>query len=222
MVTDCALQDGSVYAQATGGKAPYTFILNGVIQPDGNFEGIKAGVYTMIVRDYKGCEATTENIKVGAAGISFNTIVKENNSCLGSTGSITIDVTDGHPPFQYRREGGTFTDNNFFDNLAQGNYLLAIKDNFDCIYELNVNVPKGPTGVSWSTEILPIIQTSCAITRCHNGISRPDLRIYSNAKFYAAFIKSMTIDRSMPQEGTLTQAQIDLISCWVDDGALNN
>jgi len=35
-------------------------------------------------------------------------------------------------------------------------------------------------------------------------------------------MKARTQSRNMPKEGTLTQAEIDAIGCWVDDGALNN
>jgi hypothetical protein len=76
--------------------------------------------------------------------------------------------------------------------------------------------------VSWTSDIKPIIEKSCAISGCHNGITRTDLRIYSNAKKHAAEIKSLTRNRDMPFDGSIPQSQIDLISCWVDDGALEN
>lgn len=76
--------------------------------------------------------------------------------------------------------------------------------------------------VSWQADVLPIIQQSCAISGCHNGISRTDLRRYELAKANASDIKAFTQDRSMPFEGTITQQQIDLIGCWVDAGAPQN
>jgi hypothetical protein len=67
------------------------------------------------------------------------------------------------------------------------------------------------------------MDASCALTGCHNGVSRPDLRIYANAKKYSYQIKEFTQDRSMPFDGPpLQQSEIDLITCWVDDGALEN
>jgi hypothetical protein len=66
------------------------------------------------------------------------------------------------------------------------------------------------------------MNTYCALSGCHDGRRRPDLRLYERAKFYAKAIKSKTQDRSMPFEGSLTQEQIDVIACWVDDGALEN
>jgi uncharacterized membrane protein len=43
-------------------------------------------------------------------------------------------------------------------------------------------------------------------------------------KNLAASVKLRTANKSMPPSGSsqLTQSQIDLIGCWVDDGALNN
>ncbi len=76
--------------------------------------------------------------------------------------------------------------------------------------------------VSWQEDILPIIEQSCAVSGCHNGISRVDFRSYNSAKSNAADIRDMTKDRSMPFDSTLPQDQIDLIECWVNNGALNN
>jgi hypothetical protein len=67
------------------------------------------------------------------------------------------------------------------------------------------------------------MEKNCATTGCHNGVSRSnDFREYTSAKTFANSIKSKTQDRSMPFDGTLTQDQIDLIACWVDDGAVLN
>jgi hypothetical protein len=76
--------------------------------------------------------------------------------------------------------------------------------------------------VSWQADILPIMTNSCAIVECHNGISRLDWRDYNKVKQYAASIKSKTQDKSMPFDVPLPQHEIDLIACWVDNGALDN
>jgi hypothetical protein len=88
---------------------------------------------------------------------------------------------------------------------------------------LTVTIPQGITGTSWSNDILPIMEKNCAITGCHNGTSRSNnFSQYASAKSFAKTIKSKTQDRTMPFDGSLTQQQIDLIACWVDDGALQN
>ena len=67
------------------------------------------------------------------------------------------------------------------------------------------------------------MEKNCAISGCHNGVSRSNnFSEYASAKSFAKTIKSKTQDRSMPFDGSLTQNQIDLIACWVNDGALQN
>jgi hypothetical protein len=76
---------------------------------------------------------------------------------------------------------------------------------------------------SWQNDILPIIENSCAISGCHDGISRRDWTQYDEVKKYAAQAKLRTQNRSMPFEGPpLTHEQINVIACWVDAGAPNN
>ncbi|MBT1703441.1 hypothetical protein [Chryseosolibacter indicus] len=109
-------------------------------------------------------------------------------------------------------------------------YLTCLFFLSSCVYYDLEEVPTTPPQqdicgqevVSWELHILPIIRESCAISGCHNGISRIDLRKYELAKLHASEIKAFTQDRSMPFEGTITQQQINLIACWVDAGAPNN
>jgi len=86
--------------------------------------------------------------------------------------------------------------------------------------------------VSYADEVLPIINTSCAIVGdggCHNGAngSVRDWRSFVNVQSHAAEIKNR-ITRTpgtagfMPRIGSLSDEQIRVISCWVDQGAPNN
>jgi hypothetical protein len=65
---------------------------------------------------------------------------------------------------------------------------------------------------------------SCAISGCHDGSvsSLPNFSNLSVIQANASMIKSRTQSGNMPKTGSLTQNQIDLIACWVDDGALDN
>jgi hypothetical protein len=78
------------------------------------------------------------------------------------------------------------------------------------------------TVVSWQSDILPIMVNSCATEKCHDGITRRDWTNYDEVKKYAVSIKKRTQDKSMPFDGPLPQDQIDLIACWVNNGAENN
>ncbi len=78
--------------------------------------------------------------------------------------------------------------------------------------------------VSYSATIRPLIDNNCM--PCHNGDGSvpfaPDLTTYSGVESIALLIKEVTQTRRMPKEGSITDAQIASIKCWVDNGALDN
>ena len=219
----CGVLDGKIKISASGGSGNYQFgIIDKPLQSSGDFNNLAPGIYSFLVRDKNNCESKLNNVTLMAADVSFSAEVVDNTKCVGGNGSITINMTGGQPPFEYKMGDNPFQDENNFTDLTSGNYGITVKDNVDCISDLSISVSQGITNTSWSTDILPIIQNSCAETGCHNGIARADLRIYSNSKFYAALIKTYTQNGFMPFEGVITQAEKDLIACWVDEGAQEN
>jgi hypothetical protein len=222
--TSCTTKDGSILVEASAGKEPYTFFLNDQTtgQPTGEFTSLSAGIYSVSVKDGNGCIKSVDNIDIVGADFSFSNIIQADTECLGGNGEATIAVVGGNPPYTYNISGGAFSNVNSFSGLSSGNHSIGVKDVDGCTVTLTITVPKGKSDTSWSSDILPIVQTSCAKSGCHDGAARPDLRLYANAKKYAAKMKSETKSKNMPREGSLTQSQIDLIGCWVDDGALDN
>jgi hypothetical protein len=221
--TNCSIRDGAIHLSVSGGKHPYNFYLNGILASDPPFESLAPGIYTVRVSDLNGCDSILTNISVGADGFIFTPFFEPDTECLSNNGSVVIDVSEGNPPFQFRIDGGTFGDENIFTELSHGLHTIEVKDHIDCVISLNVSIPRGETEVSWSADIKPIMTEYCATSGCHDGIARSnDLRKYATAKFYSKSIKSKTQNRSMPFNGSLSQRQIDLIACWVDDGAQEN
>jgi hypothetical protein len=216
------VSDGSVEVIATGGEEPYQFFINDVLTEGPAFTDLSSGIYTIRVRDNQKCERTLDNVSVLAEGFLFDAEITGDTQCLGGNGSITLHVDEGVPPYQYKIGNGSFAESNQFNSLNSGTYDLTIKDGNNCSVFLKLTVPKGFTATSFEDDILPMIKTFCARSGCHNGVDRTDLRIHTNAKKYASDIKRLTRSREMPFEGSLTQDQIDLFSCWVDDGALDN
>lgn len=80
--------------------------------------------------------------------------------------------------------------------------------------------------ITFSKHIKPIIDNNC--TGCHGaGYSYGDLTTHTGikAKVDAGSFKARVVDQVpsvMPQGGTLTDAQLTLIKCWLDAGAPNN
>ena len=92
--------------------------------------------------------------------------------------------------------------------------------------------PGCPEAVSYASQVKPIIDTHCAIVGdggCHNGGNGEtrDWRNFTNVQNHASEIKRrihLTPGSAgfMPKIGSITDEQIRLISCWVDQGAQNN
>lgn len=221
----CSIPDGSITVTALGGKEPYKFSINDLApQSNGVFTNLLAGIYSVKVVDANKCEIKLNNINVTATGFNISADVEPDNLCVDGDGSVTITVEDGHaPPYQYQIVGQNFSDNNLFTGMEEGNHLITVKDNNDCTVQLDITIPHGNTGTSWVNDIKPIVEAQCATGGCHDGQFRPDLRIYDKAFFYRDLMKKYTQDGSMPFDGPkLTQDQVKLIACWVDDGAPQN
>ena len=81
------------------------------------------------------------------------------------------------------------------------------------------------TPAKFSADVNPIIQSNCATSGCHGSGSSNGpgpLLTFDQIRNAAASIKSAVVSKSMPLGGTLSNAQIQSISCWVDNGTLNN
>ena len=122
---------GSVNASASGGNAPYNYSLNGgAFQAGSGFTGLAAGNYSVTVRDVNNCTATqvVTITQPTPLSISFNTIP---NSCAGSVGSVTLNVSGGTPAYSYSvnsvASGPTAT------GLASGVQNAQVSDANGCI-----------------------------------------------------------------------------------------
>lgn len=221
--TTCDSLDGRIRVVAGGGEQPYTYLLNNTAQGAGDFQNLAAGIYSVGVIDAHGCDSVMTNITVAAQDFTFTAEVTKDSLCEGNSGIIVLSVEAVNPPYAYQLDDGAFGASNTFTAVGHGDHAITIRDSRDCIVALHITVPRGVTGTSWSTDIRPVMETYCALSGCHNGASRVDLRDYNKARIHAGEIKSMTQDRSMPFDGTLLkQSDIDKIACWVDDGARNN
>ena len=76
------------------------------------------------------------------------------------------------------------------------------------------------SNVSYMLNIRPIIDANCL--ECHAGSQPPNLSTYESLSANAINVQRQVVTRLMPQGGSLTDEEIEFISCWVDNGALNN
>jgi len=221
----CALVNGIITAVATGGKAPYTYALNtGSFGVNAVFTQLSAGDYILRVKDKNGCAVNSSEIQLRIPGsdLSATTSTEPDTECVDNNGAITVTATGGTEPYQYKIGNQAFGDAATFTSLAVGNHTITVKDADGCLFPKAVSVNRGDTGTSLEDDIMPIIDTKCAVSGCHNGSESPNFTNPQNVRTHAAKIKQLTQSGEMPREGSLSATQKALIACWVDDGAKDN
>ena len=215
-LTTCTASDGAIVVTATEGVEPYQFSINGgAFQSSTTFSNLGAGSYILTVKDENQCERTID-VTIEAAGSTLNATIQttEDNQCSTDNGSTTVTATGGVAPYQYQIDAKGFGSSNTF---------ASVKDAEGCSKTIGVTVARGNTGVSYASQIKGIITTNCALSGCHDaGSGSRNWTNFANLKSHASSIKTRVVNRTMPPTGSLSQQNIDLISCWVDDGALEN
>ena len=222
--TTCSAADGRITLHGDGGAAPYQYTLAGrKPRTTGTFDSLSSGLYTITIADKNGCQAVADSLLVSVENFSVTLTTTDDTDCVTGNGRVEVAVHENTGPYRYAIDGGKFQEANVMEGLRHGNHLLTIADANNCGVTKSLTINRGTTGVSWKNDILPIMQTRCAITGCHNGVSRTnDWRIYTQVKANAAEIRVRTQNKSMPFDNEMPQANIDLIACWIDEGAQNN
>lgn len=216
---NCTQNNGSIEVAASGGNGKYSFSIgSGAKQAASVFNDLTAGEYEIIAVDGNNCTNKLLVMVASESGLEMTVDVNA-AGCKTSNGMVTVSGVNGTAPYQYKLGQGSFGSTNAFSALAAGEYPVVVKDAAGCEVTQNARVT---SGVSYSASIKEIIETKCAISGCHNGTQFPDFRVFKNIQDNAARVKTLTGDGSMPLNSTLTQEQINLIACWVDDGAQDN
>jgi gliding motility-associated-like protein len=85
----------------------------------------------------------------GACTLTGSVTAQTNVSCFGaSTGSATIGGALGTAPYQFNINGGAFSANGTFSNLAAGNYTVTVQDAAGCTVNVPVTITQPATGLT--------------------------------------------------------------------------
>ncbi|MBK6825395.1 MAG: SprB repeat-containing protein [Chitinophagaceae bacterium] len=112
LTTSCpTAANGSITVTVTTGTAPYTYVLDGGAPVIGaspyTFNGLTAGLHTVVVTDNLGCLAQITNINVPAGpAFTANTNATSTSCNTASNGTITVTPNGGTAPFAYSLDGG--------------------------------------------------------------------------------------------------------------------
>lgn len=185
------------------------------------------------VLNLKGIEYTDSlAVYYSTDGAVWNRIYLEGGTSLASN---LTGVTSSTPCWAPTLTTDWRTDKISLNNLAgKGNVTFAFENRSawgQWIYLDNITVTasnKAPCNAKFAADVLPIMQTQCALGGCHDAASgRTDLSGYAGAKSIVdnGNMKNRVMNGNpsfMPASGKLPDASINAIQCWMDNGALNN
>lgn len=80
----------------------------------------------------------------------------------------------------------------------------------------------GSNPTSYQTQIDPVISQNCAVSGCHADLQEPLLNDVNAVQNFASKINNVVQNGTMPPTGSLSDEDINLINCWINQGALDN
>lgn len=131
----------TITATSQGGTGLVAYSLNGgMYQPSGVFNGLTNGTYTIVVRDENGCTATTTAIvnipALVIVGVDVETLLCASDSEI----TITVQMTGGVAPYEYRVNGGDWQSSNEIVLSPPPSFaIIDVRDALGTI--VNKNVP---------------------------------------------------------------------------------
>lgn len=151
--------------------------------------------------------------------LKVDVVSQTDSDCSQDIGSVEVRAVGGDGTYEFKLDAGSFQAGVSFDDLAAGEHLVTVQDGMGCSASVSFTLASGVL----FDQIQPIISTNCAVSGCHDGsTNQVDLRPAANIKNRATSIQSLTEDGSMPPDTastSLSANEIQLIGCWVDDGA---
>ena len=158
--TTCESLTGTLYVSVTGGNGPFTFYLNGEVEPvtNGEINNLKAGVYVVNVMDNStGCVASSGEVRITSEDSDLLVVIDnhEDTQCGESTGAVTFTIT-GSANFNYQLDGfpiGTGSGEKTVEltGLTAGEHILRVWD--DCNEIKNtVTITNGTDALAFTVE----------------------------------------------------------------------
>ncbi len=132
----------------------------------GVFTGLTADSYYVMVTDDAGCPATSNVITIANPDqLSFSSIEVEDVVCHNeNNGTIATQVVGGTGSNRYSLDGSTFLASPSFTSLADGNYVVEVKDVNNCTISSETVEIKNPPAL----EVTDTILTNLL---CHNDFT---------------------------------------------------
>ncbi len=129
---------GEIHIDYLGGTPPIEYSVDGgttFFSNNGDFTGLAAGTYNILIRDANGCTAIHNPVEIGEPEeLTLVLQEKQDISCFGdATGYINLHADGGKPEYSYSIDNGsTFSTGSFFSGLPTGSYQTFVRDIYGC------------------------------------------------------------------------------------------
>lgn len=153
--------DGTITLTESDGAAPVQYSIDdgNTFQANGNFAGVCAGTYDVLVEDVNGCQYMDQVVLIDPPSVSASASSTV-SSCGACDGTITVTASGGDGgPYQYSIDNGvTFQASDSFSAVCPDNYDVVVQDASGCqaTTTVTVDVADGPLIVD-----IAVSKTTC-------------------------------------------------------------
>jgi hypothetical protein len=170
------------------------------------------------------CSNSEDNVDPCSSGPSISIVDIIDAVGSESNGRITVSGSGGSGGLRFSIDGQNFVNTSQFSNLTANNYTVTVQDEAGCENSITA-VVNSVRAISFSEDILPILETNCMISSCHCDGNSLCFDTYEVVSAYAEGIGQRTASRNMPPAysgKSLTDAEISQIAAWIDQGVKDN
>ncbi len=153
----CGKKDGTLTLVGEGGseRYPVQFKLDdGELQTSGTFTNLAAGTYLLTTQAGE-CFGTKEVTIQQQPSPVISAIDSVSPRCGNADGSLRIAAYRGNGTLKYSIDGLNFDTNNLFENLAGGEYTVAVRDDAQCMVSQTVSLKQSRTLQLNEIEVIP-------------------------------------------------------------------
>ncbi|PLX07271.1 MAG: hypothetical protein C0596_11700, partial [Marinilabiliales bacterium] len=156
--------DASIVVNVFGGTGSILYSLNGgEYQPNGSFNNLTAGEYTVVVMDEMGCEYEAESVFVdNPSELQVTVNADPQVSCYQSyDASILVEATGGTGDLTYVLNGSISQSDGLFENIPAGYHNVIVTDENGCVVETEDIIISSPSPI--------VINTIATDMLCHDS-----------------------------------------------------
>lgn len=135
-------QTGRLELTGSGGTTPYQYrIDNQTYQNTGEFGSLKAGNYTVQIKDSKNCLYTKNTELIQPTDVKLTAVYRDTVRCFGeSNGALLALARGGTPGYRYSIDSVQYVSDSLFRELKAGVYTVFVQDAKQCLKKTTLSV----------------------------------------------------------------------------------